>query len=416
MTSSALIHLTKRLLDSNEAPWTLPLPPWYPARHRRLRRLRQLARRKLRTELITRQGWCFTLCQLMAWPLIAVSKSVRAVRFYDATWPSRFRQIVAYTRLQLAHNLRVADQEDHWLTRPEWRKDVTGYITCREHQALMSLCTPAKGSHGYPEIFTKLSFDAFCIQHDLPSAPRLAWGQGGQCEGLSPLPADDLVLKPSAMGRGKGVEILRYDPPTRRWRGVGARLISEQDLATYAHEQLGDNPWLIQPRLRNADAWLPFTPGALATARIITGRTNANAAPMLIGGYLRMPRTGAVADNLCLGGIGALLDLTSHRMGAGHTYQDCFDEFQFHPDTGGRIAGVELPGFSDLAALVLRAHAAAGSWASIGWDVALSRNGPVLIEANLHWAIIPGMPITRTSYLEVTESGLIRAERLRAVV
>lgn len=413
MKSTSLLRPAKRLFDSNEAPWTLPLPPWYPAQYRRLRRLRQLARRRMRAELITRQGRSATLGQLLAWPFIALIKSMLAVRGYRAAWPVKLRQVAAYTWLQWAHNLRISDQDDHWLTKPEWRNEVTGYLTCREHQTLVSMCTPRQAAPDYPYIFVKLAFDEFCARHDLPAVPRLAWGQAGRYEGRRPFPADDLVLKPAAMGRGTGVEILCHDASSGQWRGAGGRQISADNLPSYAWARLGDNPWLIQPRLRNAAAWLPYTPGALATARIITGRLTSTTAPVLIGSYLRMPRTGAHADNLCQGGLGALLDINTGRMGAGHTYHDCFEEFQFHPDTGARIEGVALPGFTELVSLALRAHAAAGSWSSIGWDVTLTDNGAILIEANLHWAIIPGMPITRTPYLAIMESGLSQAGRLK---
>lgn len=414
MKNFSVLRFVKRLFDSNEAPWMLPLPPWYPARHRQLRRLRQLARRRLRTELIARQGWFATYCQLLVWPFMAVLKSILAVRSYNAAWPLRIHHVAATTWLQWAHNLRIADQENHHLTKSEWRKEVTGYIPCREHQALMALCTPQKPVAGYPQIFTKLPFNEFCVRHNLPTAPRLAWGHANKCEGLQPLPHDDLVLKPAAMGKGIGVEILSYCPLSEQWRGTDGRLINAENLAAYAHERLGDNDWLIQPRLRNADAWSPFTPGALATARLVTGRMDATAAPILIGGYLRMPRAGVNVDNLCQGGIGALLNIETGIMGMGLTYNDCFDEFAFHPDTGARIAGVALPGFTDLVNLTLRAHAAAGIWPSIGWDVALLNKGPVLVEANLHWAIIPGAPITQSSYLEITENGLERAQRMMA--
>ena len=414
MKLSSFFRPVKKWLDSNESPWTLPLPPWYPARHRQLRGLRQLARRRLRAELISRQGWLVTISQLLAWPFISVLKSILAVRNYHAAWPARCRQMIIYTWLQWAHNLRSADQEDHWLTKPQWRDEVTGYLSCREHQALVSLCTPLKALPDYPQIFTKLAFDEFCARHDLSAAPRLAWGQAGKCEGQQPLPADDLVLKPTSMGRGNGVEILFYDSSTGQWQGALGWRITPENLAAYAQTRLGDHPWLIQPRLRNAATWQPFTPGALATARIVTGRIDPAAAPIVIGGYMRMPRIGAHADNLCQGGIGALMDINTGRMGTGHTYRDCFEDFAFHPDTGTRIAGVEPAGFSDIVALTLRAHTAAGSWSSIGWDVTLTDGGAVLIEANLHWAIIPGMPITRTPYLEMTQSALHRVARLNA--
>lgn len=404
-TVHRLTHCIKRLVDSNDWPWTLPLPPWYPARDRQLRRLRMLARRRLRAQLIARQGWLPTLTQSMAWPAISVLKAFLAVRDYKTTPPAKLRQIFSYCWLQWAHNFRIADQEDHWLTQPEWRRHITGYVPCREHQALIDLSMPAPDSPDHIYIFVKLAFARFCLENKLPTATILAWGRGEKVHDLRPLPADDLVLKPSDGGGGIGVEILRYQPAEMKWLGVDGVSVNTGSLAAYAHSRLGNERWLVQMRLRNADSWRSFTPGALATVRVVTGRIE-SAPPFVLGAYLRMPKAGADADNLCLGGIGAILDAKTGILNPGHTYRECFIDYTHHPDTGARIPGTVLPNFDEIMKLAIRAHVAAGRWHSIGWDIALTPDGAILIEANLHWAIIPGLPIAETPYLEIMQSAL----------
>lgn len=405
---SALVHL-KRWLNSEELAWMLPLPPWYPARERQLRRLRRIARRRLRTQQVEQQGWLPTLTQTLAWPAVSLVKCVLAVRGTTAPLATRARQFAGYLRLLWLHNLRIADQQDHWLTRPEWRHHPAGYLACREHQALIDLAEPKDERPGYPALFTKLDFDAFCTRAGLPFPATLASGTGLEHAFERPLPPADLVLKPSDGGGGRGVEILSYDAERRHWIGADRAVVDADSLAAYATRRLGRLRWVVQRRLLNAPEWRVFTPGALATARIITARSALATRPRILGGYLRMPRAGEAGDNLCLGGVGALVDFETGVLGPGHTYDAFLSAFDRHPDTGATITGSVIPRLPELVDLALRAHEAAGAWSSIGWDVALTTDGPCLIEANLHWAIIPGRPITETCYLEIMGGALGRA-------
>ena len=53
-----------------------------------------------------------------------------------------------------------------------------------------------------------------------------------------------------------------------------------------------------------------------------------------------------------------------------------------HPTTGGRITGREIPMWEEVCDLVRRAHGAFEDWVVIGWDVAVTASGPLLVEGN----------------------------------
>ena len=74
-----------------------------------------------------------------------------------------------------------------------------------------------------------------------------------------------------------------------------------------------------------------------------------------------------------------------------------------HPDTGAVIAGHTLPLWEEAVAVTLRAHDAEPVSPAIGWDVALTPEGPVLLEANFISGadIMPapsGRPLGSTPY------------------
>jgi hypothetical protein len=53
-----------------------------------------------------------------------------------------------------------------------------------------------------------------------------------------------------------------------------------------------------------------------------------------------------------------------------------------HPDTGAVIEGRVLPFWQDTVDLGCRAHAVFAPRVVVGWDIAITQRGPVLIEGN----------------------------------
>ena len=102
---------------------------------------------------------------------------------------------------------------------------------------------------------------------------------------------------------------------------------------------------------------------------------------------LRMARNPTAAvDNFHAGGVAASVDIATGKLGKatggawGATAGGWFDR---HPTTGVRIEGRELPFWRESVELVRRAHRLAFSdQVVIGWDVAILRDGPCLVEAN----------------------------------
>src|SRR5690606_10909580 len=80
------------------------------------------------------------------------------------------------------------------------------------------------------------------------------------------------------------------------------------------------------------------------------------------------------------GGLGVAVGSRSKNWPDMHT-------FEHHPDTGVCFEGFTLPYWNDTTNLVLRAHQAFPELGVIGWDVAITEQGPVLIEANHAWDI-----------------------------
>ncbi|MES1167101.1 MAG: sugar-transfer associated ATP-grasp domain-containing protein [Pseudomonadota bacterium] len=386
----------KRHFDSNDFAWTLPLPPWAALRERQVRGIRIAARSVLRRRLVAGRGWTYVLTSSIAWPGLA---AVKATRDWWATARPRPVGIPGLWWRQVAHNLRLADQHEFRFDRPEQRRRARRFVTDGENKALMEFLNRA----ARPErVRDKIPFARFCAAHGLPTVAVLAEsdGAGTAARWLAPLPAGDLFLKPAALWGGQGACVLTHVAQGVMWRADDGTRLKRDTLAAYADRRLGGLSWVLQPRLCNGPAWAEFSPGALCTVRVVTGRKNAEAPVEVVGGFMRFPRRGAVVDNLSAGGLGADYDAAG-RLGRARSLDPASPFHDRHPDTGAVIAGAIIPEWARISSLARRAHAPIGDIALIGWDLALAGNEPVLIEGNTNWGVPGDTPLGDTRYVEI---------------
>jgi glycosyltransferase involved in cell wall biosynthesis len=391
----------KRLLDSNDFPWTFPLPPWAGRRQRAMRRLRQVARRVVRRRLVAERGWGPVLAQAAVWPVLSGVKAWLAVRDLAPGGPGPAvpaRGWLDRWWVQLAHNLKLSDQEMLALDLPAARARLGLAVPCFEHQVLMDLINR---NTGQPEVEEKRGFARFCARHQLPTIDVVAESDGRRVTHHQPLPPADLFLKPANMGCGERISTLPFDAARDRWRGINGESLDATEVTDYASRLQTSHPWVLQPRLRNASAWARFSPGALCTVRVVTGRTGPDGPVEIVGGFMRFPRGNAIVDNISCGALSADFDLATGRLGPARDAACPRRAISHHPDTGAAIAGEIIPAWDRVRALALRAHAPLTTFAMIGWDIALPGDEPALVEMNLNWGLFTNTPLGDTRYLEI---------------
>jgi hypothetical protein len=176
--------------------------------------------------------------------------------------------------------------------------------------------------------------------------------------------------------------------PTRGQRGEGIRL-----LRTRAElDALDDSAVVLQRRLRNHADMLPLLPegGPLATLRVITTLEGEPLCARCHSAHLKVGRAGTLVDNVAAGAALAELDLTAGALTAGvsnaRARTRAPDAAPLHRFEGARepFVGRVLPDTPAALALCERAHQElTPDVVSIGWDVALTDAGPVLIECNV---------------------------------
>ena len=123
-------------------------------------------------------------------------------------------------------------------------------------------------------------------------------------------------------------------------------------------------------------------PHSVNTLRILTYLTRDRQARVL-GTRIRLGRNGSLTDNISQGGIHASVDKETGRIKNGFWMKSGIETtLGTHPDTGTVFKGMEIPFWQDILELCRKAATETPFQRFIGWDIAVGKSGPVLIEGN----------------------------------
>jgi len=122
----------------------------------------------------------------------------------------------------------------------------------------------------------------------------------------------------------------------------------------------------------------------LNTVRIITQINNKNEVDF-IGPTLRITVNSAV-DNMAMGNMAAPIDLKSGTIYGAGVFQDIMkDPVHHHPVTKAKLIGFQIPHWNKVKILCRKAAISNTLNRSIGWDVAITKEGPAFVEGNHNW-------------------------------
>ena len=125
-------------------------------------------------------------------------------------------------------------------------------------------------------------------------------------------------------------------------------------------------------------AWEALCPGCVNTMRIITGA--ANGQYWLLFEATRVGSGKSVADNFHMGGSAVLIDMETGKL-TGNGIDKKLNEHECSA-TGIRYEGYQVPYWEEIKKLCLDAALVNDQIHFIGWYVAVTPDGPLLIEGN----------------------------------
>lgn len=245
----------------------------------------------------------------------------------------------------------------------------------------------------------KLVFARHCAAHELPTPAPLAILSGkavddplaiGSADALAALLAErgefDGFAKPLDGLQGHGAFGFTVRAGTLESH-CGIRTPDEL-FSRCTQGQFADGGYLLQERIQPHPDLLPLMPGpGLGTLRIKTFLRR-DGSVFITMPILKVPAAGSEVDNFRKGSQMALVDLETGvilnaigeiGIGGGRTVTG---EVERHPETGAIFTGTKLPCWPDVRRLVERAARAFSMLPALGWDIAISPDGPTLVETN----------------------------------
>jgi len=330
----------------------------------------------------------------LTWPVGSLWTSVANVRWLRQLdrRPYHLGVLFDIYGMALRHSIPPLEYALYGFNRPEPRRDAHQYLYWNDMQALPAI-NERRGADN-DDVLDKARFAKICERHGLAHVETLAvFDKGRQV-----FPQTAFELTEEAIW----VKPLRFrgEAPGEAWvraeggygRGDGATLTPTQLRAA-----LGQRDCIVQPLTENHPDLRSVSNRALAALRVVTGMNEAGQAEFVVAliGLPHGARASSVRPILC-----SIEPETGRIRRATRLNGEPVD---VHPDTGVTLAGVTLPYWRESVELARRAHAVAfPRFAFLGWDIALTERGPVLLEANSGWGVmfhqVLDGPIGRTAF------------------
>lgn len=316
----------------------------------------------------------------LTWPLRALLLILRYTSRCGATVAAetgrgRLRQAADQARLAIVEFLPAHVYYRYALYRERHGRETT-YLHQPEAGALFQRLNRER----HAAVLDKCEFFSMCQTHDLPTPTLTAVARGGSLEMLGPR-LGSLFVKPVSGSRGEHSSAWSVETDGEHYRASDGRTWTWSELKAQLEQQSRARPYLVQPLLANDGRVADLSTGPLAVARVVTGRLPSGDVEC-IAAVFRMPST------VSRFGLFSAIDLESGSLGSGDSCRLNGRRYDRHPDTGATVTGRVLPGWRAVQALGTRAHAMFPGYVFLGWDIALTPDGPVLLEANEGWDVI----------------------------
>ena len=175
------------------------------------------------------------------------------------------------------------------------------------------------------------------------------------------------------------------------WGGEGARTerINSEEDAESIWDSLSDD-MVVEPVIENHRLIKEIYPNSLNTIKITTLQTKAG--PEIVSGIIRFGNN-SIVDNIHSGGMAAGIDIATGRIET-LAIDRHFQRYSHHPETDKPITGVVIPEWERIKSLAIKASLVTPQLRYSSWDIALTDDGPILIEGNWDAEFYMGQVLT----------------------
>jgi Sugar-transfer associated ATP-grasp len=333
-------------------------------------------------------------------------------------------QVREMTRLWFRHGIDPPSYYQNELYLPERGSEAGQYLTRFETKngLFKTLNKRIRSPYARNEMNDKAFFAECCRKLDIPHPQSLLEvGEHGIASMISSgdMRVDLFCKQKNGMGASH-THAFRYSGDGRYADMSGGTLDLDGILARLRAER---QDYVVQPWLRNAPSIADFAQDSLIAFRVVTMADESGQVEVVLA-MLRVlaklePKWTQVPDGEYAAPInletGVLGRLTGDHMSTSHLYYDV------HLVTGAQVTGRKIAEWPSIHDAALAAHRAFPHRILVGWDIALTGVGPLILEGNTNFDVmflqrVHGEPASRSRFGALLNHHLmlLRDERLRA--
>lgn len=233
-------------------------------------------------------------------------------------------------------------------------------------------------------VHDKNLFKCLCLCHDLPIPRHYGILKDYKIDGneielyefMQEKELEQVIVKPVYGGGGRGIHLITIDSP------ITSKQLEELD--AHARKFMSEG-YLIEEVLKQHPDLDQINPYTLNSIRIVTILCHDKSVEFL-SAILKTNSTNAPMDNFSQGGIVIGIDLDTGRLKENGLMQYPQGRiFKQHPLTKTEFRNFQIPYWHKLKEIAVKAQEVFHYVKSVGWDIAITPEGPVIIEGNQDW-------------------------------
>ena len=145
------------------------------------------------------------------------------------------------------------------------------------------------------------------------------------------------------------------------------------------YNSLKEKNMFLEELIIQDSTWGKISPKSINTIRVMTSNVNGNVEIFCM--IARIGNSINIQDNFHQGGVGVFIDTETECL-KGKAINKDMEEFTVHPVSHIKFDGYKIPYFKEIVKLTKEAASKFNKTIVIGWDVAITSKGPLIIEGN----------------------------------
>lgn len=192
---------------------------------------------------------------------------------------------------------------------------------------------------------------------------------------------EKFILKPFSGHSGDGIEILSTSD-----------FSSKEELFDYTMEKA---PYVAEELIKQSEGLGCFHEKSVNTIRVVTFQYKEDVS--ILWAFLRTGQGGYSVDNMGAAGLGALIDeKTGKIISDGVNWRG--DKEKCHPDSKIQFKGFQIPRWDEAVETAKNLATELSEMHCVGWDLALTDKGWVLVEGNARPQCVTIQTFTKNGY------------------